>query len=104
MKFCCFLSLSLFIFPVFAQRNRQDSLNLLKVEEVKNMVTEKLSGTVTQKDVLDFATYIMNSKSTTPRFQYLAWLNLDLTEEDLDPAKPVDVAFIDKSFTQLKKK
>lgn len=100
-----FFSIVVFISTnVIAQRNVQDSLNLVKVQEVKQIVNQKLSGTVTEQDVLDFVTYIINSKSTTPEFQYFDLLNPDLVEFNSDPLAPVDIAYLNQAFTQLKNK
>jgi hypothetical protein len=100
-----FLSVVVFISAnAFAQRNAQDSLNLVKVQEVKHFVKEKLSGTVTEQDVLDFVTYIYDSKSTTPEFQYFDLLNPDLYGLNTDPYESVDIKYLNQAFTQLKNK
>lgn len=100
-----FLSVVVFISAnAFAQRNAQDSLNLVKVQEVKQIVKEKLSGTVTEQDVLEFVTYIYDSKSITPEFQYFDLLNPDLYGLNTDPYESVDIKYLNQAFTQLKNK
>ena len=100
-----FLSVVVFISAnAFAQRNAQDSLNLVKVQEVKQIVKEKLSGTVTEQDVLEFVTYIYDSKSITPEFQYFDLLNPDLYGLNTDPYESVDIKYLNQAFTQLKDK
>ncbi len=100
-----FLSVVVFISAnAFAQRNAQDSLNLVKVQEVKQIVNQKLSGTVTSQDVLDFVTYIWNSQSTTPAFQYIDLLNPDLFALNADTNQKVDLNYLNQAFTQLKDK
>ena len=100
-----FLSVVVFISAnAFAQRNAQDSLNLVKVQEVKQIVNQKLSGTVTSQDVLDFVTYIWNSQSATPAFQYIDLLNPDLFALNADTNQKVDLNYLNQAFTQLKDK
>jgi len=100
-----FLSTVVFIsVNTFAQRNSQDSLNLVKVLEVKQIVNQKLSGTVTEQDISDFVTYIWDSKSTAPAFQYFDLLNPDLFELNANPDQKVDLAYLNQAFTQLKNK
>lgn len=100
-----FLSAIIFISAnAFSQRNTQDSLNLVKVQEVRQIVNQKLSGTVTEQDVLDFVTYIWNSQSTAPAFQYIDLLNPDLFKLNENPDQPVDLNYLNQAFTQLKNK
>jgi hypothetical protein len=87
-----------------AQRNTQDSLNLVKVYEVQQIVNQKLSGTVTEQDVLDFVTYIYDSKSTTPEFQFIGLMNPDLNVMNSDPNQLIDLEYLNQAFTQLKNK
>jgi hypothetical protein len=100
-----FLSAVVFISAnAFAQRNTQDSLNLAKVYEIQQLVKQKLSGTVTEQDVLDFVTYINNSKSTTPQFQFIGLMNPDLDVMNSDPNQPINLEYLNQAFTQLKNK
>jgi hypothetical protein len=100
-----FLSVVVFISAnAFSQRNTQDSLNLVKVHEVKRIVNQKLSGSVSEQDVLDFVTYIYNSKSTAPEFQYFDLLNPDLYGLNTDPSDSIDIKYLNQAFTQLKNK
>jgi len=99
-----FLSVVVFISAnAFAQRNAQDSLNLLKVQELNAVINQKLSGSVSEQDVLDFVTYMWNSKDTSG-LQYISMINPDLTEMNADPNQLVDLNYICQAFTQLKNK
>ena len=88
---------------VFAQRNTQDSLNLVKVQELNSVINQKLSGNVTEQDVLDFVTYMCNSKDQSG-LQFISLLNPDLDKMNADPNQPVDLNYILQGFTQLENK
>ena len=100
------LILFLFLIPVsfFGQRDSIDGINLKKVAEVRKVVESKLSGSVSEQDVLEFVQFVWNSRSTFIPFQYFDLLNPDLIGWNDDPTKPVDLAYLNQAFTQLKNK
>lgn len=99
-----FLSVVVFISAnAVAQRNTQDSLNLVKVQELNFVINQKLSGTVTDQDVLDFVTYMWNSKAESG-LQFISLINPDLYKMNADPNQGVDLNYILQGFTQLENK
>ncbi len=96
----------LFLIPVsfFGQRDSIDGINLKKVAEVRKVLESKLSGSVSEQDVLEFVQFVWNSRSTFIPFQYFDLLNPDLIGWNDDPTKPVDLAYLNQAFTQLKNK
>jgi hypothetical protein len=87
----------------FGQRNAEDSINLLKVKEIMNLVKVKLSGNVSEKDVNDLTNYLWNTSSKS-EFQFFCLLNPDLYEMNSDPNQKIDGTYLNKAFTQLKNK
>ena len=104
MKLVLFLFLFLLPVSFFGQRDSIDGINLKKVAEVRKMVESKLSGSVSEQDVLEFAQFVWNSRSTVIPFQYFDLLNPDLIGWNDDATKPVDLAYLNQAFTQLKNK
>ena len=99
-----FLSAVVFIsVNAFAQRNTQDSLNLVKIYELNSIINQKLSGTVTDQDVLDFVTYMWNSKAESG-LQFISLLNPDLYKMNADPNQAVDLNYILQGFAQIENK
>ncbi|MFM7724288.1 MAG: hypothetical protein ACKO7O_05810 [Bacteroidota bacterium] len=103
MKTLAYL-LAFLSFSVTAQRNEEDRINLLKVEEVKKLVNTKLSGSVSAKDVEELAKYLWESRPPTNRFQYFDLINKHLVEMDNDPNQKVDDVYLNQAFTELKNK
>lgn len=93
-----------FIFSLsfsFSQRNTEDSLNLVKINEVEKMIIEKLSGTVTSEDVYELTNYLYNSSFN---LQFFCLMNDDLVEMNKNPNQKVDASYLNMAFTQLKNK
>lgn len=101
-KLVLYESLFLFI-DALAQRNAQDSMNLVKIQELNAVINQKLSGEVSGQEVLDFVTYMWDSKDQSG-LQFISLLNPDLEKMNTDLNQQVDLKYIYHAFTQLKNK
>jgi hypothetical protein len=85
----------------FAQRDAIDAKNIAKVNEVHNNVNKLLTGTVSEKDIIDLGNFIYINKPKNDEIQFVSLINPSLFKLNEDPKQGIDNKYLTESFRIL---
>lgn len=92
------------ITSVIAQGNNKDSLCIAKLQELDSVISQKLSSSITEQDILEFVNYMWKNAHDAG-LQFISGLiTPDLDEMNNNPNQAVNEAYITQGFNQLKNK
>lgn len=93
-----------FIFSLtisFSQRDEVDAKNIIKVNEVHRNVTNLLTGSVSEKDIVEIGNFIYSNKPKNGEIQFVSMINPSLTNLNKDPYQTIDNSYLTESFRIL---
>lgn len=94
--------ISVFVSSVsFSQRDAIDAKNISKVNEVHTNVTKLLTGTVSEKDIVDLGNFIYANKPKNDEIQFVSLINPSLFKLNNDPMQGIDNKYLTESFRIL---
>ena len=97
-----FVFIATFISSIsFAQRDAIDAKNIAKVNEVHNNVNKLLTGTVSEKDIIDLGNFIYANKPKNDEIQFVSLINPSLFKLNEDPKQGIDNKYLTESFRIL---
>ena len=100
-----FLSAIVFIsINVVAQGNNKDSLCIAKLQELDSVISQKLSSSITEQDILEFVNYMWKNADVAGLQFISGFITPDLDEMNNNPNQAINEAYITQGFNQLKSK
>ncbi len=97
-----FVFIATFISSIsFAQRDAIDAKNIAKVNEVHNNVNKLLTGTVSEKDIIDLGNFIYANKPKNDEIQFVSLINPSLFKLNEDLKQGIDNKYLTESFRIL---
>jgi hypothetical protein len=97
-----FVFIAVFVSSVsFSQRDAIDAKNIDKVNEVHNTVINLLTGSVSEKDIIDLGNFIYANKPKNDEIQFVSLINPSLFKLNEDPKQGIDNKYLTESFRIL---
>jgi hypothetical protein len=85
----------------FAQRDENDRKNIIKYNQVNDTITKLLTGSVSEKDIVNLGNYLYRQKPKNDEIQFISLINPALTKLNEDPSQKVDNHYFSESFRVL---